>query len=290
MTIADYAPDFVSGLKVQVFHGFNADKRSAGDHFNIRGFFDLYCTHGPSTTEIFKQKQKQYRHFEVIETGWSKMDPLFSGVSKTENATPVVMIASTFSHRLSLALKDDVFDEIKRLSETGKYNFIITLHPKLPKEIVDKWKTLNNTHFTLEDTTDLIPIFKKADILFSDTTSAIQEFMMTSKPIVTLAHHRPNPCVINILKANEIESALDFALTYPENHIAEIKKTADRNHPYYDGKSAARIVDTAIDFLHQDKAYLKRKPLNLIRKYKIRKLLHYFTFKSYSRPYTVKKN
>src|SRR5699024_10875544 len=36
------------GSKIQVFHGFNADKRSRErGHFRIRGFFDLYCTQGP---------------------------------------------------------------------------------------------------------------------------------------------------------------------------------------------------------------------------------------------------
>ena len=35
------------------------------------------------------------------------------------------MIASTFSKRLSLALHDDVFETIKRLSNSDKYNFIM---------------------------------------------------------------------------------------------------------------------------------------------------------------------
>ena len=52
-------PDFFPGLKVQVFHGFSVGKRSeAKGHFNIRGFFDLYCTQGPSTTIPFEELQK----------------------------------------------------------------------------------------------------------------------------------------------------------------------------------------------------------------------------------------
>ena len=45
---ANWVPPFVSGAKVQVFHGFNVEKR--GDtrgHFRVRGMFDLYCTQGP---------------------------------------------------------------------------------------------------------------------------------------------------------------------------------------------------------------------------------------------------
>ena len=53
LTPANVVPHFFPGVKVQLFHGFNARKRSRGkldSHFALRGFFDLYCTQGPSTT------------------------------------------------------------------------------------------------------------------------------------------------------------------------------------------------------------------------------------------------
>lgn len=289
LTITDNVPDFITGLKVQVFHGFNPDKRGENHHFNIRGFFDLYCTQGPSTTEGFLLQQKKHPHFEVIETGWSKMDSLFPLEEKKLGDKPVVFIASTFSHRLSLALKDDVFNEIKRLVATGKYEFLMVLHPKLPEEIKLKWQGLSGKHFSYYDTTDLNPLFKKADIMFSDTTSAIQEFMLTKKPIVTFDHHRPNKAVINVTEIAEIEPALNNALQYPPKIIQEITDIDLENHPYTDGKSSKRVIDATIDFLHKDKSYLKSKPLNLIRKYKIRKRLHHFTLKTYRRPYTLKR-
>jgi len=290
LTITDKVPDFINALKVQVFHGFNAEKRSfKKDHFRIRGFFDLYCTQGPSTTSVFKLQQKKYKTFDVIETGWSKVDPLFPLIEKEKNNPPTLFIASTFTKRLSLAYNDAVFSEIKSLIDLKKYKFIMVLHPKIPNEIVKKWQGLNCDYFTFYETTDLIPLFKQADMMFSDTTSAIQEFMLQEKPIVTFNHHIPKPHLINITNAKEIDSALAKALTYPKNVMDSMKSYNLDLHPYFDGESSKRVIDTSISFLHKDKSYLKKKPINLMRKYKLRKQLNHVTLTSYNKPFTIDK-
>jgi CDP-glycerol glycerophosphotransferase (TagB/SpsB family) len=291
LTITDKVPDFINALKVQVFHGFNAEKRSfRKDHFRIRGFFDLYCTQGPSTTSIFNLQKERYKTFKVIETGWSKVDPLFPIMEKKVGNPPVVFIASTFTPRLSLALNDEVFRNIKKLAEDGTFQFIMVLHPKISAEIINKWKQLNSDYFSYHDTTDLIPLIKKADVMLSDTTSAIQEFMLQEKPIVTINHHIPKPHFINITKASEIETAIEKALTYPKQEMELMKSYIRDLHPYNDGASSKRVIDASITFLHSDKSDIKRKPLNLVRKYKLRKQLKYYTLKSYNKPFTVKLN
>ena len=288
LTATDSVPDFFRGLKVQVFHGFNAEKRTfKKDHFRIRGLFDLYCTQGPSTTSIFKDIAKKRKHFEVIETGWSKVDPLFPIIKGTNKSIPTIFIASTFTERLSLAYDDDIFKEIEKLSISGNYKFLMVLHPKIPTEIVNKWKSICNDNFTFFDTTDLIPLFKMADIMFADTTSAIQEFGLQEKPIITFNHYKPKPYLINITEAYQIKPTIDYALTYPSEIINELTSFNMDLHPYFDGKSSERIITASIDFLHKDKSFLKNKPLNFIRKYKIRKRLNYFTLKSFNSPYTI---
>ena len=280
LAITDTVPDFFPGIKVQVFHGFPANKRKGIDQFNIRGLFDLYCTQGPSSTGPFKEQHKKYQTFEVVETGWSKIDPLFP-LEKTRNEKPVILVSSTFTKDYSLALKDDVVAEIERLSKTGKYQFMAVLHPKLGPETVEKFRNLENENFKFYDTTDLIPLFKKADIMFSDTTSAIIEFLMQRKPVVTFQNNMPGPFLIDIDTIAAMEPAFDKALTYPENLIAEIDEFAKFSQPFTDGNSSERVINACIDFLKSDRSYLKKKPLNLIRKYKIRKQLGYWTFKTY---------
>lgn len=292
LTATDSVPDFINALKVQVFHGFNAQKRPSKkntfSHFRIRGFFDLYCTQGPNTTKGFKAQFKKHSHFEVIQTGWSKVDPLFPIIKKDSDNIPTILIASTFTERLSLAYNDAVFNSIKDLSNTGKYNFIMVLHPKITTELVEKWKILNGNYFTFYNSTDLIPLFKQSDIMFADTTSAIQEFLLQNKPVVSFRHTFNHNYLIHVDDASDIENAFKEALTYPEELINNIGSFINDLHPYFDGKSSERVIDASISFLHKDKSYLKSKPLNLMRKYKMRKRLNYFTLKSYNKPFTIK--
>lgn len=283
-------PDFFSGIKVQVFHGFSVGKRAENiGHFRIRGMFDLYCTQGPSTTEKFKALANEYGHFEVVETGWPKVDPLFPFDKKALNGKPTVLVASTFTPRLSLAYSEGVFNEIKKLSSSGKCRWMVVLHPKMEKEIVNKFINIQSENLKFYDTTDLIPLYKRADVMLADTTSAIYEFLLLEKPVVTYRNNRPGNHLCNIKQPEDIGMAIQSVLQNPGDLIQKIKDYVFEMHPYSDGKSSQRVIDASLAFLHKDKSHLKPKPLNLARRIQIRKKLHYFTFKSFLNPPTIPK-
>lgn len=276
LTITDVVADFISGLKVQIFHGFLAHKHSfKKGHFRIRGFFDLYCTQGPSTTGPFKEIQKNKPHFLVRETGWSKVDPLFQFMEQPRNK-PTILVSSTFSPKYSWTYNEAVIKELERISKTGKYKFLVILHPKMAADRVEKIKAIQNSDFEYIATTDIIPLFRRADIMFSDTTSAITEFMLQHKAVVTFKNNKPAPHLIDIHSASMIEAALEEAFNPKSSLRNAIKDYVNITHPYFDGKSSERVISTCIEVLHGDKSKIKKKPLNLLRKFQIRKKLNYF--------------
>ncbi|MGB7843657.1 MAG: CDP-glycerol glycerophosphotransferase, partial [Salinimicrobium sp.] len=135
--------------------------------------------------------------------------------------------------------------------------------------------------------TNLIPLFREADILLADSTSVITEFLLQEKAVVTFRNSKPGPQLINVTEVKDVEAALSEGLD-PQTQLLEIIQAFNQKvHPYKDGLSSKRLIDACLEFLHADKKGLKPKPLNLIRKFQERKKLGYFTLKTYRRPPTL---
>jgi len=197
-------------------------------------------------------------------------------VSKNKNLKPTIIFASTFTKSLSLAHDEEVFKELKRLVKLDKWNWLITLHPKMDKEIVAKFSSLEGNIEFIPVLNTLDPL-KKADVMLSDTSSVITEFIIQKKPVVTFKNKKPGNYLIDIDMVSEIEKSLTYALSKPKIIMDNIEKYIQVIHPYTDGKSSERIIEASVNFLkNEDVKKLKRKPLNIIRKFKIRKRLGYF--------------
>jgi len=281
ITCNNWVPYFFPGIKVEVFHGFNAQKRQEHiGHFRMRGWFDLYCTQGPSTTETFQALAQRYGFFHVAETGWPKLDPLFTPGAVADYRTefqinkPIVLYTSTFSDTLSSAPL--VYDTLKKLIETKQWFWFINLHPKMERSIVNKYQALESDNVRFFETDDVLPLLSAADVMLSDTSSIVFEFLTLQKPVVTFRHRQPGPYLLNISEFKEIEPALQQALTHPTTLMDAIHAYTQQLHPYRDGKSSQRVVDTIDYFLQNVQGKLKRKPLNLGRKLMMRKRMGYF--------------
>jgi len=279
----NWVPDFFPGIKVEVFHGFNVGKRanSSQDHFRIRGHFDLYCTQGPDTTQPFQQLAKQHGYFRVAETGWSKLDPMFNCENpdelrnKIKTDKPVILYASTFSPKLTSA--PTLINDIKKMIASGKWHWLITLHPKSDPEVIKLYRNIQSENLTfIEPGEEIIPMLYAADAMLCDTSSIFIEYLLLNKPVVTFNTSVPGPHLIDVHSVEQIEPALEQALSRPRKLMDEIEKYAENIHPLRDGHASEHILDATEAFICSDKADLRSKPLNLGRKLQMRKKLKYY--------------
>lgn len=272
----NWVPQFFPGLKVEVFHGFSVGKRSeARGHFRVRGAFDLYCTQGPDTTLPFQRLQSQHGFFRVVETGWSKLDPLFSGRYVRGVATrPVVLYASTFTESITSArvLRDTIAASARR----GDWQWLVTLHPKMAPDIIESYRALQGDNLRFVMTDDILSLYAQADVLLSDTSSVVPEFLTQHRPVVTFRNRKPGPHLLDVQQLDEVIPAIERALLRPEPLMNEIRDYVSRIHPWRDGHSSERVLDATAHAIAAGRVGLERKPLNLWRRLQARQRLRYW--------------
>ena len=274
ITPSNAVPHFFPGVKVETFHGFDAGKPR---HIYIRGFFDLYCTTGPRDTAQFQTIADRLGHFTVTETGWPKLDPFMrdnAGALPPVREPPVILYHSTFSPAWSAA--DILYEEVRRLSRTGRWRWIVTFHPKMNADTRARYQALQNEHQTFAQNDNILELFPQVDLMCSDTSSALNEFLLTGKPVVTFKNRRPGPRLIDIDDPAQFEGAIERALQRPPQLLHAIREFADAIHPYRDGRSSERVLQAIDAFIANGARNRKRKPLNLWRKLKIRRRVGYW--------------
>ena len=280
---ANWVPTFIHGAKVQVFHGFNVEKRDdARGHFRLRGLFDLYCTQGPATTVPFKALAKRHGHFKVVETGWSKLDPLFrdddgaaAALRAPAQGRPVVLFASTFTPRLSAA--PHLFEQIQAQVARGDRYWLLTLHPKCAPELFERYRALAGPNAAFVETEELVAAQRAADVLLADTTSVVSEFVVQRKPVVTFRNRAPKPHMLDFDDARQLPAMLDHAFAPPQSLREALQAYASDIHPWRDGHSAYRVLAATEALLSGRLGKLRRKPLMAkLRALQIRRELGYW--------------
>ncbi|SEI67096.1 CDP-glycerol glycerophosphotransferase family protein [Frateuria terrea] len=268
---SNWVPPAFPGAKVQVFHGFNAEKREPDrGHFRLRGFFDLYCTQGPATTAPFEALAREHRYFAVAETGWPKLDPLFAppldaSSLRPADGKPVAMYAATFTESLSSARA--TLDVLRTLTARGDRHWLLTLHPKCEPELIARYRALEGPFARFFESDRLLDMLRAADVLVCDTSSVIDEFAVQLKPVVTLRNRRPKPFMLDVAEPAQVDAAIDTALSHPPALVQALADHAAAIHPYRDGRSSERVLAATDRLLAGGYGPLARKPLNLWRRW-----------------------
>lgn len=280
-TCGNYMYDFFPGIKVQLFHGYPINKRNdkRDDHFSIRGWFDMYCTQGPSSTIPFKQLEQKLGYFRTYETGWPKADTYFCEASRksAQNNRPVILYSTTFTP--SLSSTSTLAHPIEEMIDSNNWEWIFMFHPKLlDANILSRYEAIASRH---DNVTFLGGAFsaeamQRADVMLCDSSSIILEFMFLDKPVVTFCNSQPGNHLINVEEASEVENAIKLALTYPPNLMQHIADYTLQHEAHRDCQCSQRVLNSVDDFINRGYKGLRRKPLNIIRKWQVRRKLGYF--------------
>jgi CDP-glycerol glycerophosphotransferase (TagB/SpsB family) len=269
--------DKIPGLKVQVFHGLCEEK---GGHYKITGFFDLYCTSGPLITRKFQALAARHRYFIVVETGWPKVDLILESVKRNEIITryglkaedKIILYAPTFSPKFKSSQK--LLPRLKSLIKPNE-TWIIKFHDLMPLADKRQFLELNSEKIIIWDDPDNIPLLQVADLLISDTSSIVYEFILLDKPVITIDARIRLEKGINLNDIAQLREAIDRSLTQPDEFAGGRRAVLQEIQPYNDRQNAARVIAAAESVLASNAIRdLKKKPLNLYRKFQVRKNYH----------------
>lgn len=265
-------PYYLPGVKIQIFHGYAAEKK---DHWVIRRYFDTYFTQGPFFTQGFKRLAEKYKDFEVTETGWTRQDWIFKNLHtynaekeqllKEHQKEKLVLYAPTFSP--SLTSLPAIKTGLEKLVQEKNILLILKFHPLTKSEWMEEYKAFakNQEHVLWIEDHNITKYQLMADVMISDTSSTVYEFLLMNKPVITYKTIAKDIYWIDIQQVNELPHAYEQAL-HDESYREKRKWIIDNYDPYLDGKVCQRMLAAAEDYIARKGVPAQRR-LNLWRKY-----------------------
>lgn len=265
-------PYYLPGVKIQIFHGYAAEKK---DHWVIRRYFDLYFTQGPFFTKGFQRLASKYKDFEVVETGWPRQDWIFHNLHHFDEEKhqllqqyqreKLVLYAPTFSPALTSLpyLKKD----LEELVQKKNILLLLKFHPLTRQEWIDEYRQWANHQANViwcEDH-NITKYQLMADVMISDTSSTVYEFLLLNKPVITYKTTAKDIYWIDIQNGNDLPQAYEQAL-HDDSSSAKRQWIIDNYDPYLDGKVCKRMLEAAQQYI-KDHGVPEKRKLNLWRKY-----------------------
>jgi CDP-glycerol glycerophosphotransferase (TagB/SpsB family) len=140
------------------------------------------------------------------------------------------------------------------------------------KELIDSYKKIAESidNVLFESERNITKYLMMADLLISDTSSVIYEFLLLDKPVLTFKNISSQILWDNRLAYDKLTESVAENLQ-KDTFKPQRKIISDTYHPYKDGLSARRMVD-AVRFYIKEFGVPERRKLSLFRKYKIYKM------------------
>ena len=139
-------------------------------------------------------------------------------------------------------------------------------------ELIQNYKQLaaENKNIIFEEERNIIKFLLMADIMISDTSSVVYEFLLLDKPVITFKSSSKDIKWDNSEEYNNLSEKIKSNLEI-DSFKAERQKIVQEYHPYNDGNSALRMVEAVFNFISKNGVPEQRK-LPFFRRLKIHKI------------------
>ena len=141
-----------------------------------------------------KRLQKMFPQKTFVDTGYAKLDPIIQGKEPgldlvalgLDPNKPTILYAPTFyPSSIEKMAKNwpQLFSEYNILLKPHYFSLTKSTYKK-QKQLLEHWASYNNVYLASLEQTNLLPFMASADLLISDTSSALFEFVALDKPVV----------------------------------------------------------------------------------------------------------
>ena len=156
---------------------------------------------------------------------------------------------------------------LEKLAREKDVLLILKFHPLTRSEWMEEYRQLAEEHENMLWVEDhnITKYQIMADVMISDTSSTVYEFLLLDKPVITYKTIAQDIYWLDIQNPEDLPDAFD--LVFQDATLASKRKwIIDNYDPYLDGKVCHRMLDAARDYISRHGVPKKRK-LNLWRKY-----------------------
>lgn len=220
--------------------------------------------------------KKLYPKDNFVQVGFSKLDPLFTGAETgldiaklgLDSSKQTILYAPTFNPSSLERFPDNWPKDFQQ------YNILIKPHTftytkkyyKKQRQKLAKWDKFTNTYVAQPSDISLLPFMASADILLSEASSTLFEFVALDKPVIVCDFYKLKWSYRGIFKYRferrfgkdnviykdigthaqsykALKNAIPHELKNPELCRAQRKQYTAEHVGYTDGLTSERIVD-----------------------------------------------
>ena len=152
-----------------------------------------------SSRKALKHLLKKYKDFEVVETGWPRQDWIHENLHtfdaeknallRKHQKSKLALYAPTFSP--SLTSLPFIKEGLEKLAREKDVLLILKFHPLTRSEWMEEYRQLAEEYENMLWVEDhnITKYQIMADVMISDTSSTVYEFLLLDKPVITYQDH-----------------------------------------------------------------------------------------------------